>query len=163
MSRPSLKDPDQLRERAAGIGAATVMLMFLASGCGGPTAGPPSPTPRSSSVTETPTVASGATDLVIVVDDGAGARTTWTLTCDPAGGTHPDPAAACRALQAHGATALPPVRKDVGCTQVYGGAQKATITGTWRGERVHSSFSRINGCEISRWNALRGLLPPGGT
>jgi hypothetical protein len=113
-------------------------------------------------VTETPPVASEAADLVIVIDDGTGAKTTWTLTCGPLGGTHPDPAAACRVLQAHGATALPPVRKDVACTQVYGGAHQATITGTWRGQRVRSSFSRVNGCEISRWDRLRGLLPPGG-
>jgi hypothetical protein len=113
-------------------------------------------------VTENPTAAPGATELTILVDDGAGGKTTWTLTCDPPGGTHPDPAAACRVLHAHGARALPPVRKDVACTQVYGGPQTATITGIWQGGRVGSSFSRINGCEISRWDLLRGLLPPGG-
>ena len=113
-------------------------------------------------MTETPKPRSAPTDLVLVVDDGTGATTAWTLTCDPAGGTHPDPAAACRILQAHGATALPPVRKDVACTQVYGGPQRATITGTWQGRPVRSSFSRVNGCEISRWDLLRGLLPPGG-
>jgi hypothetical protein len=113
-------------------------------------------------VTETPPVPSGTTDLIIVIDDGTGKKTTWTLTCDSAGGTHPDAAAACRALQAHGARALPPVRKDVACTQVYGGAQRATISGTWQGQQVRSSFSRVNGCEISRWDLLRGLLPPGG-
>ena len=70
---------------------------------------------------------------------------------------------ACRALEAHGAKALPPVRKDVACTEVYGGAQTATITGTWQGQRVRSSFSRVNGCEIGRWDLLRGLLAPGGS
>ena len=113
-------------------------------------------------MTESPTAGSAATDLVILIDDGSGAKTTWTLTCDPAGGTHPDPDAACRALGTHGATALPPVRKDVACTQLYGGPQQATITGTWQGRPVRSSFSRVNGCEISRWDLLRGLLPPGG-
>ena len=113
-------------------------------------------------MSESPTAVSAATDLVIVIDDGTGATTTWTLTCEPAGGTHPDPGTACRVLQAHGAAALPPVRRDVACTQIYGGPQRATITGTWQGKRVRSSFSRVNGCEISRWNLLRGLLPPGG-
>ena len=113
-------------------------------------------------MTESPPVTSGASDLVVVIDDGTGKKTTWTLTCNPTGGTHPDPDAACRALQAHGAAALPPVRKDVACTQIYGGPQKATISGTWQGRPVRSSFSRVNGCEISRWNLLRGLLPPGG-
>jgi hypothetical protein len=108
-------------------------------------------------------VASGLTDLVLVIDDGSGATITWTLTCDPAGGTHPDPVTACRALDAHGASALPAVRRDVACTQVYGGPQRATITGIWQGRPIRSTFSRINGCEISRWDRLRGLLPPGGT
>ena len=113
-------------------------------------------------MTENPPGDTGATELMIMVDDGAGAKITWTLTCDPPGGTHPDPAAACRALHAHGAKALPPVRKDVACTQIYGGPQKATISGTWQGQRVRSSFSRVNGCEISRWDQLGACCRPAG-
>jgi hypothetical protein len=106
--------------------------------------------------------APGGTELTIVVDDGHGSRTTWRLTCDPPGGNHPDAAAACQALAKNGERALPPVAKNLMCTQVYGGDQKATVTGTWRGKPVNSSFSLINGCEISRWKALAGLLPPAG-
>jgi len=102
------------------------------------------------------------TNLTIVSDDGAGKTETWTLTCDPAGGTHPDPEAACAALSAKGTTAMPAVAKDQMCTQQYGGPQKATVTGTWKGETVNASFSRTNGCEISRWTALKGLLPDAG-
>jgi hypothetical protein len=50
----------------------------------------------------------------------------------------------------------------VACTQVYGGPQKATIRGTWQGKPVRSSFSRTDGCEISRWDQLEGFLPPDG-
>jgi hypothetical protein len=103
-----------------------------------------------------------STDLTIVSDDGKGKTETWTLTCDPAGGTHPDPAAACAALEAKGKTALPPVPKDMMCTQQFGGPQTAKITGTWKGEPVNATFSRTNGCEISRWKALTGLLPDAG-
>ena len=103
-----------------------------------------------------------STELTIVSDDGAGKTETWTLTCDPAGGTHPDPAAACAALAAKGATAMPAVDKDMMCTQQFGGPQTAKITGTWKGEAVNASFSRTNGCEISRWQALKGLLPEAG-
>ena len=113
-------------------------------------------------MSDSPAPSGGVTDLTIVVDDGAGQKRTWTLTCDPAGGTHPDPAEACAALTTHGAAALPPKRKDVACTEVYGGPQRATVTGTWRGRPVRSSFSRTDGCEIRRWDLLRGLLPPGG-
>jgi hypothetical protein len=100
-----------------------------------------------------------STDLTIVVDDGTGKTTTWKLSCDPPGGTHPTPAAACAVLAAKGRTALPPVPKDMMCTQIFGGPQTAKITGTWLGKPVDSSLSRANGCEISRWKALEGLLP----
>jgi hypothetical protein len=113
-------------------------------------------------VSESASPQSTETDLTIVIDDGAGKKTTWTLTCDPAGGTHPNPAAACAALAASGTEALAPKRKDVACTQVYGGPQRATVTGTWQGKPVRSSFSRTDGCEIRRWDLLRGLLPSAG-
>jgi hypothetical protein len=76
-----------------------------------------------------------------------------TLTCDPAGGSHPDPAAACAALLEH-EDALEPVARDVACTEIYGGNQVARITGGG----VQASFSRQNGCEIARWDALQPVL-----
>jgi hypothetical protein len=103
------------------------------------------------------------TDLTIVVRDGSGKTSTWRLTCDPPGGTHPDPQAACRVLEANGAAALPPVPKDKACTQIYGGPETATITGTWQGKQVMSRFARNDGCQISRWKLMEGLLPRGGT
>lgn len=105
---------------------------------------------------------SADTDLTVVIDDGRGSRQTWTLRCDPPGGTHPDPAAACAALDRAGAAALPPVPADLACTQIYGGPETARITGTWKGSPVDATLARNNGCEISRWNRLAGLLPAGG-
>src|SRR5215203_824793 len=104
-----------------------------------------------------------ATDLTIMVRDGSGTTSTWRLTCDPPGGTHPDPKAACRALESNGAAALPPVPKDKVCAQIYGGAETATITGTWQGMKIISRFARNDGCQISRWKLMEGLLPPGGS
>jgi hypothetical protein len=75
-----------------------------------------------------------------------------TLTCDPEGGSHPDPAGACAAL-AQNEDALEPVAGDVACTEIYGGDQVARITGS-----VEASFSRANGCEIARWDALEAVL-----
>lgn len=138
------------------------MLAVLGAGCGDGVSGPADPATGGPSVSDSPDPSSGGTELTIAIDDGAGQRTTWTLTCDPAGGTHPDAAAACAALAAHGDGALPPKRKDIACTQVYGGPEKATVTGTWQGRPVRSSFSRTDSCEISRWDRLVGLLPPGG-
>ena len=148
---------------------AAVAAMAALAGCaesGAP--GPGQATPSggasqpSASSSSPPGQAPGGTELTIVVDDGHGSRTMWRLTCDPPGGNHPDGAAACQALAKNGERALPPVAKNLRCTQVYGGDQKATVTGTWRGKPVNSSFSLINGCEISRWKALAGLLPPAG-
>jgi hypothetical protein len=103
------------------------------------------------------------TALVVSGTDGTGRSYRWSLTCDPPGGDHPTPVEACRVLAEHGATALPPVGKDRACTQVYGGSETATVSGTWRGATVLSSFKRTNGCEIGRWNALVGLLPRAGS
>jgi hypothetical protein len=98
-------------------------------------------------------------------DDGAVATPTevWTLRCNPARGTLPHPARACRKLRAGGPklfAALPP---STVCTQVYGGPQKARVVGTVSGKRVHATFTRTDGCQIARWSALSPwLLPPGG-
>ncbi|WP_088320950.1 SSI family serine proteinase inhibitor [Kineosporia sp. R_H_3] len=136
----------------------------LAACGGGSSAAGGSPVPSLTLSSQSPTAvptptASGATSLtVVVVDDGSG-PVTWRLECDPPGGDHPDPAAACAALDAKGATALLPVPKDQMCTMVYGGPEKATVEGTWRGNPVSTTFDRSNGCEIARWTALAGLLP----
>jgi Subtilisin inhibitor-like len=109
-----------------------------------------------------PSRASGAARLTVVLDDGSGVRSTWTLTCQPAGGDHPDPAKACGVLGANGDKAFRPTPAGTACSQVYGGPQKALVRGTWRGKAVSSQFDLENGCEVSRWNMLLGLLPPGG-
>jgi hypothetical protein len=106
--------------------------------------------------------ASGPAKLSLLLDDGFGLRSTWTLTCDPAGGTHPHPVTACGVLGASGAKALPAPAANTACTEQYGGPQKAKITGTWRGKAVNAELSLENGCQITRWTALLGLLPPGG-
>ncbi|NAZ77980.1 hypothetical protein GTQ99_21590 [Kineococcus sp. T13] len=102
-------------------------------------------------------------ELTVVLDDGAGTSTTWTLTCSAdgtAGGDHPDAAAACAAL---GALADPfaPVPRGTACTQVYGGPQRASVSGRWAGRDVSATFERTDGCEISRWDRLAALLQPG--
>lgn len=124
---------------------------------------PSEPTPSATSPTSRPTAQpSPGDELTIRYDNGSGTVSTWTLTCAPAGGNHPDPKAACAALQAH-EEALQPVPPDRACTEQYGGPDRATITGTWRGKPVNSILSRTNGCEIGRWDALAGLLPRAGT
>jgi hypothetical protein len=125
-----------------------MLLLAAVAGCGSVGAAPGTPTPT------------GQDELVIVARTGEAPAVTWQLTCDPPHGSHPDPATACRVLAEHGDEALPAVPGNTACTQIYGGPETATITGTWRGQPVNSSFTRTNGCEIARWSALTGLLPP---
>ena len=68
-------------------------------------------------------VRAAASQLTVVVDDGAGGTSTWTLTCDPTGGDHPDAEQACAAIEGH-RSALNPVPKDRMCAQVYGGPRE---------------------------------------
>jgi len=118
--------------------------------------------------------------LVVVVLPGAGAAATaktrvvitvwsqgrgqgkpvasWTLTCRPAGGSHPAPGRACRRLFAH-VGALRPVPRGSLCTDQLGGPEVALIRGRIRGKRVRSWLNRSNGCEIGRWDALGVVLP----
>ena len=132
---------------------------------GGPSAGSPSAGPTESPSAEPGTPAPSTTtrdELIIVFRDGSNPQVTWRLTCNPPGGDHPDPEAACRALDRDGEWALQSVPKNKMCTQVYGGPEQATITGTWHGKPVASRLSLINGCETARWAALIGLLPKPG-
>jgi Subtilisin inhibitor-like len=156
-------------------------VLLLLVGCANQIVQTSDPTPGTTTMPETPSPSTpgevstatpaerataaepGSTDLTIVVRDGSGKTSTWRLTCDPAGGTHPDPKSACRVLEANGAAALPAVPKDKVCAQIYGGPETASITGTWQGNKIISQFARNDGCQISRWKLLEGLLPPGGS
>ncbi len=85
-------------------------------------------------------------------------KRTYSLTCAPAGGTLPRPAAACSKLAALKAP-FAPTPKDMACTQIYGGPQEALVTGRFRGGLIRAHFNRKNGCEISRWTRVRFLFP----
>jgi len=116
-------------------------VLALAAGCGGTEAVGDDRAPRYDvTIVYWPTGASGESLQA-------------TLTCDPDGGTHPDPNGACDTLLEN-EDALEPVAGDVACTQIYGGDQVATITGAG----VQASLSRTNGCEIARWDALADVL-----
>lgn len=102
------------------------------------------------------------TDLTIVVRSGAGqGERTWSLVCDPPGGDHPDPEGACRALEGM-KSPFAPVPPGTPCTEIYGGPQTATVTGTFRGEPVDTKFSRTDGCQIARWDRHVALLVEAG-
>jgi hypothetical protein len=149
--------------------------VLLLAGCGGgqdtgagatTSAGPSSsagtPAPSSApTATPTPTpTAVGGTALTVAVDpDGTGeAVVVGTLTCDPTAGDVPDPAAACAQVAAVGTAGFAAPDPGAVCTQQYDGPQTATVSGTVAGQPVDASFSRTDGCAISRWDALSELL-----
>jgi len=82
----------------------------------------------------------------------------WTLRCEPAGGTLPRAAAACTRL-ARMRAPFEPIPRDSACTQIYGGPQEAVVAGTYAGRRIWIRLSRTDGCEISRFDRLRFLVP----
>ena len=109
--------------------------------------------------------AEGTSLRIAYWEDGTGAKPDrlWTLRCDPAGGTLLQPARACRRLGAAGLALFAPVSPKLACTQIYGGPQRARVTGLVEGKRIWATFSRSDGCEIHRWARLSPwLLPPGG-
>ncbi|CAL9510784.1 hypothetical protein SUDANB15_03620 [Streptomyces sp. enrichment culture] len=99
---------------------------------------------------------------VTVRDAGGGADGTYELRCRPSGGSHPDPAGACAAVDRStrwGEDAFAPVPRDAVCTLQYGGPATARVTGTWAGRPVDATFDRGDGCGIARWDRLVPLLP----
>lgn len=89
------------------------------------------------------------------------ANESFTLMCDPVGGNHPEPQTACAVVNDIDLSVFEPVPGDKACTLIYGGPQTASVVGHIGQRRVDAKFSRTNGCEIARWNAIDGLLPNG--
>jgi len=100
----------------AAVGAAA------AAGCGS-AAAPSGPAPAKVSLTVTLTGARGEP------------HGHWTVRCDPAGGTHPDPAGVCKALIAARPFVPQPPRKA--CPQIIVDSRAVIMTGTWFGKKVH--------------------------
>ena len=115
--------------------------------------------------TTTANAASGtALRITFWEDSAAPTRSpTWTLRCGPVAGSLPRPARACRRLTQGGVELFAPTPKNVVCTEIYGGPQRARVVGTVNGKRIWATFTRTNGCEISRWQRIAPwLVPPGG-
>jgi hypothetical protein len=92
-------------------------------------------------------------------DTGSKARVITLRCAEKATGTVRDPAAACARLQRLGRGAFRPTPPNVACTEIYGGASSARITGTFLGFPLWVKLSRGNGCEIARWQRVAFLLP----
>lgn len=149
-THPSLTTARRRAAAAAVIGGVTALAACGSQAAPG-NAGPPAK-PAASSL------------VISVAAKHGGTPHRWTLTCGPAGGTHPDASAACAAL-ARVKHPFAPVAAGVMCPMIASGPQTATITGTWHGQQVSARYSRVDGCQTDRWNKLEkvlGQVNPGG-
>ncbi len=123
--------------------AVIVFCLAFVAGCG-------------SSDEEQPAAAAPFAQLVVRVDaDGKGVAPAKELKLQCGA---PDESAACRAVSRLKAADLEPVPGDTACTQIFGGAETAGITGELDGEPVKARFSKVNGCEVARWEKVSALL-----
>lgn len=101
-------------------------------------------TPGTSSQTASGTAPRTTLRVLVAVKNGPSRAA--TLTCDPAGGDHPAPRAACRLLRAAGGDpARLDVRPNAICTHEFR-PHAVVVSGKWRGRAV--SFGRVypNAC-----------------
>lgn len=156
--------PNRLPRTVLALAAAALLLAGCADSNPGsaPSSSQPAASPTASSPSAPPAAATSLS--VELMADGEAVTDTWTLACDGAAPTGesgaPDPAAACAALAEGGTALFAEPGSDVACTMQYGGPQRAVVSGTVEGEEVAAEFAASDGCQISRWDALSGLLGP---
>ena len=85
---------------------------------------------------------------------------TWTLTCAPAGGDHPDPEAACAAIDEIGTEPFTMDTSDMACTMQVGGPEEARVTGHVEDTEIDTEFNKRNGCEIDRFGEAEAVINP---
>ncbi|MFH8787476.1 SSI family serine proteinase inhibitor [Streptomyces roseoverticillatus] len=148
-----------LLRRIALAAAALVPAALLAvpSASAAPAAGLPMP----------PANPEGFDHLTVTISDNGrfdgreATSSTYYLYCHPDGGTHPRAREACRQVDGQttwGKDPFAPVPDGTVCTMIYGGPQRARVTGHWAGRPVRAEFKRTNGCEIERWEKFSRLL-----
>jgi Subtilisin inhibitor-like len=80
----------------------------------------------------------------------------WTLRCDPAGGTYPKAARACAELAKLRDIFWPPLG-HVMCPMIMTTAARITVKGTYYGRKVDETIID-GGCDITRWAKLRQIF-----
>jgi hypothetical protein len=141
--------------------ASLVVVLAVLSGCGSDSG----PVEATDSVTDLRIVrwedtrpAGGVGRVLGLRRRGVGEAKTWTLRCDPPGGTFPDAESACEQLDEL-ETPFAETPPEVACTEQYGGPELASVQGVYRDETVSTRFERTDGCEIERWAKHAFLFP----
>lgn len=138
-----------------------ILTLLLATGCATPNvpSGPRSEQPSES--------AKPATSLRIsIYGDGKNLTGDYTLECTgpqvSGNSTLPNASKACQLIDEQPGLLAPERPAARACTEIYGGPDRAVITGTHQGKHIDSEFTRTNGCYIAEWDALAPLLGAGG-
>jgi hypothetical protein len=97
-----------------------------------------------------------AVDVSIFHKEGGPGPTHWTLRCQPAGGTAPDPAAACKALF-RVRKALNQLKKPIMCPMIILSAEQIVLKGKLFGKPVNRVISD-GGCDVNIFNSLKNTF-----
>lgn len=121
------------------VAALIALVVLTAGGCGGDGDPPAASAP-------------GATRLTVTEYDGERVVRATELACG-----------AGDVVCAEVVALLPRLRPepDEVCTQIYGGPERITVTGTVEGGPVRAEVTRTNGCEIARYDLLSKALAAG--
>jgi hypothetical protein len=154
--------------RAAPAGAAALGISALLAACGGTGApssgqsGSGATGPVSAASTSTGGASASATptarvSLGVTFAASPGSPAVhYTLFCEPAGGTTPDPAAACAKLLT-GVNIFAPRPLHEMCPMILQSGVRATVTGTYLSRQVHMTIVN-GGCDIARWAKLKSIF-----
>jgi hypothetical protein len=154
---PPARQPPRRAARPLRVGLAAFAAAALLTGCGDDDAAPDEP-------------AGDAPQLSVSLDaDGPGGEPELEASVDCSDPTDPGPGVPEGAASVCGDVLLlspedaEPVPADVACTEIYGGPDLLTVTGTLEGESIDAELTRENGCEIDRFDRwvplLRELFP----
>ncbi len=137
----------QGRRRAALIAARAlaVAATCVVAGCGGGADGDGEAPPPS------------ATNVSLTLDaDGPGGEKprSATVVCKGSSGAGDS---ACALLGQLPADPVAPTPPATACTEIFGGPDVLAVEGTLRGERVDTELTRVNGCEIERYERFAAI------
>ena len=89
-------------------------------------------------------------------DEGGADQAATALTLEvTAAGSAGDPTEAVAALPDDPVAGIPP---QTPCTEIYGGPDELTVAGTLRGRPIDATLTRVDGCEIERFDRFGPLL-----
>ncbi|HUW77133.1 MAG TPA: hypothetical protein VMV52_00095 [Candidatus Nanopelagicaceae bacterium] len=101
-----------------------------------------------------------ASNLTVFYLPSPGDQAVFTVSCHASSlsGTHPNKKNVCSAITKQGTRLFAPVPNGTACTQIYGGPETARVVGNVRGDKINTTFSRTDGCQIARWETAQALF-----